>query len=131
MVLRGFRFTTLALALLLGGCLGDDDRPVQVVAIGPSPSAFATGPRLPVAAQLLRAATVEGLVAFDEQGQVVPALADRWIVTNDGLSFIFRLRDGAWSDGAEITGESARDALVKAMAAQRGTPLGQDLAVIA
>lgn len=120
-----------ALALLLSGCGNDDARPVEVVAIGDPAGTFAGGPRLPLAAQLLRSATVAGLVGFDEQGRVVPALADRWIVTDDGLSYIFRLRDGAWPDGSAISGESARTALLQAIAAQRAAPLGQDLAVIA
>ena len=131
MLLRRTSLVALALAFALSGCFGDDDRAVQVAVIGPSASAFAPGPRLPVAAQLFRGATVEGLVGFDEQGRVAPALADRWIVTDDGQSFIFRLRDGTWADGTAITGESARDALLRAVALQRGTPLGQDLAVIA
>ena len=131
MVLRRARIAVLSLALTLGGCFGADDRPVEVAVIGPSAGAFMPGPRLPLAAQLMRGATVEGLVGFDEQGRVVPALADRWIVTDDGLSFIFRLRDGTWADGTAITGESAQQALVRAMAAQRGTPLGQDLGIIA
>lgn len=131
MLHRSALMLPIVLSLALGGCFGDDDRAVQVAVIGPSAAAFAPGPRLPVAAQLFRAATVEGLVGFDEQGRVAPALADRWIVTDDGLSFIFRLRDGTWADGSSITGESARDALLRAIALQRGTPLGQDLAVIA
>jgi peptide/nickel transport system substrate-binding protein/oligopeptide transport system substrate-binding protein len=121
----------LALALMLGGCFGGEERPVEVAAIGSSAAAFASGPQLPYPAQLMRAATFEGLVAFNEHGQVVPALADRWIVTDDGMSFIFRLRDGTWADGSEITGDTARVALLRAIATQRGTPLGQDLAVIA
>lgn len=131
MLLPRIRLVPLVLALTLGGCFGDDDRAVHVAVIGPSAGAFVPGPRLPAAAQLFRAATVEGLVGFDEQGRVAPALADRWIVTDDGLSFIFRLRDGTWADGTAITGESARDALLRAFALQRETPLGQDLAVIA
>lgn len=131
MLLSRFRLAMLLPALLLGGCFGADDRPVEVAAIGNSDAAFAVGPRLPAPAQMLRAATFEGLVAFDEQGQVVPALADRWIVTDDGLSYIFRLRDGTWADDSPITGETARAALMRAIAAQRSTPLGLDLAVIA
>ncbi len=131
MSLRQTRLLSITLAFALAGCFGDDDSAVHVAVIGPSSAAFAPGPRLPVAAQLFRAATIEGLVGFDEQGRVAPALADRWIVTDDGLSFIFRLRDGTWADGTAITGESAREALLRAFALQRGTPLGQDLAVIA
>lgn len=131
MLPRRLQTLTLGLVLVLGGCFGDEERPVEVAAIGPSAAAFVTGPQLPYPAQLLRAATFEGLVGFDQQGQVVPALADRWIVTDDGLSFIFRLRDGTWADGSEITGETAHAALLRAIGAQRGTPLGADLAVIA
>ena len=66
----------------------------------------------------------------DERGRVIPALADRWIVTDDGLSYIFRLRDGDWPDKTPITGETARTALLQAISALRGTPLGSDLAAI-
>ena len=131
MVMHRSHFALATLSLAVGGCFGDDDRPVEVAVIGASPAAFAPGPLLPHAAQLFRAATTEGLVGFDEQGRVAPALADRWIVTDDGLSFIFRLRDGTWPDGSPITGETARASLLRAFANQRGTALGQDLAVIA
>ncbi|MCB2057774.1 MAG: ABC transporter substrate-binding protein [Novosphingobium sp.] len=128
-----FRPSLIASAALLGalqGCGDDSARPVEVAVIGDPGGLMATGPRLPASAQLLRSAISEGLVGFDEQGRVTPALADRWIVTDDGLSYIFRLRDGTWPDGSEITGESARAALLRAIAAVRGTPLGLDLAVI-
>ena len=124
--------TSAALVLLtcLSGCFGSDDRPVEVLAIGDANSTFAGGAQLPLAAQLLRAATTEGLVAFDEQGRVVPALADRWIVTDDGMSYIFRLRDGTWPDGSPINAESARSALMQAIRAQAGQALGADLSPI-
>lgn len=126
-----FRLAFLLPALILSGCFGADDRPVEIATIGDPAAAFATGPDLSTPAQLLTGATSEGLVAFDEQGQVVPALADRWIVTDDGLSYIFRLRDGTWNDGSPISGETARISLTRAIAAQRATSLGLDLSVIA
>lgn len=131
MLVHWLRLAVIFPALVLSGCMGSDDRPVEVAVIGASAAPFVTKAPLPPSAQLLRAATHEGLVAFDEQGLVVPALADRWIVTDDGLSYIFRLRDGSWADGTPITGETARAALTRAMAAQRGTPLGLDLSVVA
>jgi len=120
----------LVVPLATGGCLGSDDRPLEVVAIGDPGATFVSGAQLPLAAQSLRAATTEGLVAFDEQGRVVPALADRWIVTDDGLSYIFRLRDGTWPDGTSIQAESARAALLQAIRGQAGQPLGADLDAI-
>src|SRR5205085_7277683 len=105
------RFVILLLAsLMLAGC-GRDDGALKAVFIDDSKDMFATGRRLSPAAQHLRAATQSGLVALDEKGEVVPALADRWIVTDDGLSFIFRLREGTWPDRSELTAASARHAL--------------------
>lgn len=120
----------LALALPLAGCDNASDRAVQVAVIGEANSPFVAGGRLPLAAQLVRSATAEGLVGFDERGRVIPALADRWIVTDDGLSYIFRLRDGTWPDKTPLTGETARAALLQAIGSVRGSPLGADLAGI-
>lgn len=82
------------------------------------------------AAPAIRSATVEGLVGLDEQGRVVPALADRWIVTDDGQSYIFRLRDGTWADGSALTGETARAALRQALAGLKGSALAHDFAAV-
>lgn len=119
----------LALATL-SACSSDDDKAVEIAVIGDTGAPFVTSGRLPYAAELVRAATVEGLVALDEQGRVIPAVADRWIVTDDGMSYIFRLRDGTWPDGSPISGETARTALLQAIGALKGRPFGDDLAVI-
>jgi oligopeptide transport system substrate-binding protein len=115
--------------LALAGC-GRNDGAVEVAFIDTPDQLFADGLRLSPGAQHVRAATDTGLVALDAQGGVIPGLADRWIVTEDGLSYIFRLRDGTWSDGRELTGESARAALRETLRALRGTSLALDLAPI-
>jgi oligopeptide transport system substrate-binding protein len=50
-------------------------------------------------------ALFEGLTALDEAtGQPVPAAAERWEVSGDGLTYTFRLRPGArWSNGDPLT----------------------------
>ena len=117
--------------LALGACAKSDDGPLQVSLIGdPAILDQAQAVRLALPAQLVRSATGEGLVGLDAQGRVVPALADRWIVTEDGQSYIFRLRNGVWPGGAPITGESAAAALRRALASLRGTALGLDLAPV-
>src|SRR3569833_4478694 len=85
---------------------------------------FAQGVRLSPAGQLIHDATIEGLVGRDAQGQVTPALADRWIVTDDGKSYIFRLRDGQWRAGGGLTGGSARDGLRQVLRRLGGASLG-------
>ena len=42
----------------------------------------------------LRSATARGLVRLDTSGQIVPDLAARWAIVDDGLDYIFRLDDG-------------------------------------
>src|SRR5688572_22584669 len=126
-------FRWLALPLLasaLAGCWRSEDGPVQVIFIDTPENLFANGVRLSPGAQHLRGATGAGLVSLDAQGDVIPALADRWIVTDDGRSFIFRLRGGTWPDGRELTAESARIALREAIRSLDGTSLGLDLAPI-
>ena len=115
---------------LLFGCGAFDEGALDVALIGTEESAYAEGLRLSEAGQLVRAATQSGLVRLDAQGEVVPALAERWIVTEDGRSFIFRLRDTPWPDGSPMTAESARDALLRAQRGLEGTSLGLDLDAI-
>jgi len=132
MSIRSFprAFLTLAAFASLSACGPGRDTTVDVLVIGEAAALFQQGPRLSQAAQMLRSATVEGLVGFDQQGRVGPALADRWIVTDNGRSYIFRLRDGTWPDGSPITADSARMGLQQAMVRLRGTALGLDLSAI-
>jgi ABC-type transport system substrate-binding protein len=121
----------LVLVLTLGSCgPSSGDGPIAVAVIGTPESLFQQGVRLSPAAQHLRAATFEGIVALDEAGQVVPALAERWIVTDDGLSYIFRLRDSTWPDGEELSAADVRRLLRESIARLRGTSLGLDLAKV-
>lgn len=119
----------LALVGLLGtlAACGTSVTPaLDVDVIGTEGAPFETGVRLSVSGLLVRSATSEGLVALDEQGRVISALADRWIVTEDGLSYIFRLRDGLWLDGTAITSQTVKAALRQALGALDNTPLAQE-----
>jgi oligopeptide transport system substrate-binding protein len=53
----------------------------------------------PVEAALLTN-LMEGLVTFDQQLKIAPALAESWRVSEDGKIYTFKIRDGVqWSDG--------------------------------
>lgn len=119
-----------ALVLGVSACGRRSEGPLPIALIGDRSALDTSSLRLSPAGRTIRGATVEGLVAFDAEGHVIPALADRWIITDDGQSYIFRLRDGTWPGGARITAETAATALRKALAQLKGTALGLDLAAI-
>ncbi len=89
---------------------GCDRRPdtgaVVVSAIGGIPRvADASRVALDTPARLLMDSTAQGLVRFDAAGQIEPGIAERWIVIDGGMSYIFRLREGDWGDGTPVTAE--------------------------
>ena len=47
----------------------------------------------------------EGLIWLDENGQVQPAQAEKWTVSDDGKIYTFSLRDAKWSDGTPVTAQ--------------------------
>jgi peptide/nickel transport system substrate-binding protein/oligopeptide transport system substrate-binding protein len=128
---RAARALVSGLALALAACGSQSERTLRVVTVGDSAALFAA--EIAAAdspARMLRSATTEGLVGFDEEGRVIPALADRWIVLDDGQSYIFRLREGTWADGRLLTAQSAQVALREAIAGLKGRSLAIDLATI-
>ncbi|MEO0871157.1 MAG: ABC transporter substrate-binding protein, partial [Pseudomonadota bacterium] len=119
--------TAFALAALTGCSPFAKDGPVEIAIVGDPGALFQQGTSLSPAAQHLLAASREGLVSLDASGQVVPALAERWIVTDDGMSYIFRLRERSWPDGELVTANDVRDALGDLFDQLDDTSLGLDL----
>lgn len=57
--------------------------------------------------ELVADAVFDSLVALDPNQQVVAAAADGWEVSDDGLRYTFRLREGArFHDGTPVTAEA-------------------------
>ncbi len=92
-------------SLVLGGCdYFAEQGPVRVAVIGTNVKMSDPDKGRPNnVSQALLMATAQGLVSFDGDGQIEPGLAERWIVTDDGLSYIFRIRDAHWSNGDKVT----------------------------
>ena len=93
-----------SLCALLGGCSDEGRGPVVVSVMGDRDDFAKPLANLPdPAAKLILEATAQGLVAFDAGGEILPALAQRWIVEDDGRSYIFRLRRAFWANGTRVT----------------------------
>ncbi|HZH29037.1 MAG TPA: peptide ABC transporter substrate-binding protein [Azospirillaceae bacterium] len=47
-----------------------------------------------------------GLLTEDKEGKAIPGAAESWTISDDGLTYTFKLRQGAtWSDGQPVTAE--------------------------
>ena len=107
---RTIALLTIAAAALSGCGRRPDDVPVQVSVID-----AAREQEQGAAADTLRLATAQGLVRFDAAGGIEPGLAERWIVIDDGRSYIFRLADLTWPDGKQVTASAVVEVLKRAM----------------
>ena len=108
------RQITAALAVLLSAACsgGESQAPVTMSVISDMPTTAITVLPRPDPIGLI-SATAQGLVAFDGEGRIEPALAERWIVTDDGRSFIFRIRRTKWADGRPVTSAAVAQSLQK------------------
>ena len=104
---------------------GNPDAPVTMSVIEASAKGV-----LPPGLNGLTTATAQGLVAFDGEGQIEPALAERWIVTDDGLSIIFRIRRTKWADGRPVTSIAVARTLQQAIAGNKRSRLQPMLSAI-
>lgn len=52
---------------------------------------------------MLGNALYEGLVRVGDDGQATPGMAESWTISEDGLTYTFKLRDANWSDGKPVT----------------------------
>ncbi len=132
----------VAFALLAGGCERRPDRGPVVVSAIAAPEDAPAADEAPLAtlpwrtvptsfpARLLLDATAQGLVRFDAAGQIEPGLAERWTVLDGGGSYIFRLREAYWADGARVTAEQVVRLLRRRMASVTDSPLRPFLTAI-
>ncbi len=106
---RGLLFSVLTLvALGLGFGVAQDPAPVyggeMSVAITADPPGW--DPTVSTSQEIARVTyhnVFEGLVRLDRNGEIVPALAESWETSDDGLTWTFKIRDGVkFHDGSDL-----------------------------
>ena len=120
-----------AAALASSGCNSGSDRVAQVVVIDGEPRLAdpRSGP-LSNSEAVIVANAAQGLVRFDARGQVEPGLAETWNVSDDGLSYIFRLTPAQWPNGREVTAEQVARMLRRLIAESSKSPLKDSFGAI-
>lgn len=120
-----------SLASLAGGCRQTPEGSVRVVVIGGAPELRdpTAGPLSPPDA-LLVANVAQGLVRFDAAGNIVAGLAERWNVSDDGMSYIFRIVPGEWAGGGKINAQQVARLLERTLGPASRNPLVDPLGAI-
>jgi peptide/nickel transport system substrate-binding protein len=117
----------------LGGCRDSGNGTVIATVIGerlPALSDAAAKP--PTAADLvLTGNAAQGLVRFDAAGNIAPGLAERWAVSDDGLSYVFRLQKTNWSDGRKVRARDIVRLLQRQLAKAGSDPVRDSIGAIA
>ena len=91
------------LVCLLGACGGDAKRADLIFVNGAEPETLDPAIITGQPEGRIVNALFEGLCAFDENGQAVPGVAERWEIQPGGRIYTFHLREDAkWSDGTAL-----------------------------
>jgi len=73
-------------------------------AIGPEPASIDPAINIDTYVSIYISHLSEGLTKYNDKNEIVPAMAERWEVSEDGLVYTFFLKDNVkWSDGVPVT----------------------------
>lgn len=115
--------TGVVASLTLASCGMGGSGPVEVVVLSPMQrSVAAAATTLSTADRVLLDSVAGPLVRFGRDGQIEPALADRWTVIDNGQSYIFRLSRARWSDGRRVNARDVAAALNARLRSARARP---------
>lgn len=107
----------LAMVVALGACSGDRSEGTSKIVVGiPQDLEDSLDPHEAVAAgtKEILFNIYEGLLKPDETGNIVPAIASEYTVSDDGLTYSFKLREGVkFHNGNEVTAEDVKYSIEK------------------
>lgn len=120
-----------AVGLVPTACRKQPQGELRVVVIGSQPKLRdpAVAPLSPSDA-VLEQNVAQGLVRFDAAGNIIPGLAERWNVSDDGLSYIFRIASSQWPDGRNINAQQVARILNRYLSSRSKASLKDALGAI-
>lgn len=116
-----FGLLSLAVALVLTACSGGGSSKAEFkVAIGGEPQLLDTALSQDSITHYITAQLYDTLYSYDQQGNLIPNLAESTTVSDDGLTYTVKLVDTVWSDGEKVTADQV------VYAAKRSLNLGPE-----
>ncbi|MBT8084599.1 MAG: peptide ABC transporter substrate-binding protein [Woeseia sp.] len=96
----------LAVVTFAGACSQGQDSSILNRGVGAEPESLDPHHARTTQAHTVQRDLFEGLTAYSADGQLIPAAAERWEISDDGLTYTFWLRpDARWSNGEPLTAE--------------------------
>jgi len=74
---------------------------------------------------------MDGLVSNDADGRAIPALAQSWEITSDGLTYTFHLREAKWSNGDPVAARDFVESWIRVLAPETAAEYASQLYYIA
>ena len=117
--------SALAAVLVLGGCAAGDadggsgsgsDQTLRLMTGEPA----GLDPAVTVTQRSLRMMELiyDTLIDYDADNALVPAIAESWDVSEDGLTYVFTIREASFSDGTAITADDVVFSLERARSSE-------------
>jgi len=102
----------LAMSTALTPALAQTRTDVKVGLVLEPPSLDPTAEAAAATDEVVYANVFEGLTRFAADGSIVPALAESWDISDDGLTYTFHLHDGVkFHDGSDFNAEDVKFSL--------------------
>lgn len=96
-------FCCILLAIWISGCSKPPITHLRY-AVAAEPESIDPRKSTSLDAATIEAQLFEGLTALDAANRPIPAVAERWTISDDGLRYLFQLRQNAkWSNGEPVT----------------------------
>ncbi len=126
-----FLFLSLLCVLSFGLVQAQDDKTLHIVL---NPDMRTSDPAIAYETETWPTASLfyVGLVRLADPGTPIPALADKWTVSDDGTVFTFHLRDGIkFSNGRDITADDVKYSFTRLLDPKTAAPTAFMFAPIA
>ena len=125
------RTGALALCIVMGATVLPARAQVLEIATDQSPVGLDPHVATAFSTTMVLSTIYEGLTAIDADLHVVPALADSWDASSDGLIYTFRLRPGVtFHDGRKLEASDVVASVARVRDPKTGSPLASRFAMV-
>lgn len=119
----------LALTVVAGVFAGGQEEaatgglPTFTVLSGAEPPSLDGSLMQDTTSSMIHLALFENLLSYDPETNLgVPGLAESWTVSDDSLTYTFKLRKTTWSDGTPITAQTVVDSWLRTLNPETASP---------